>query len=708
MAYSAPKWTQMTAPSGTTSVNALTSAGDLFSKAMDAASDGLKSYDKGVESRLQEDSDVNTAALRRRLESATDLDSLNAMQGDISASGLEGYGKRIDADALSASFNKERGVMRGEFENEFREDISRQYANAITPDEVRAVDQQVEQANQKNNFLDTSGLIKTGADRLQVATDLDTEQRTTQFGIDNRGKSFEELTAIIGNITGTDTAAIAKRQAAEAEQKIALTRETQVIQESFAAEQLTATTPELQKALQAKIEGLIKTRPEIDFSQMTKELGISIDKADLEQARLSSNELQLAAIDMSVDDLKKAQKKLLPGALNFEKDSEAYKDLIVARKDINQTKFDDDAETSMHLESTKGVKALEVERDRLLKEAKTNPDLNLSFIRSYFDTRREVALKSSLDNVASTARNKRTILLESNLNSFHEAKLLIPEKFRSLIKIDKLGNLDLDPTLPPDVAERFAKIATGFGYEGEGKNFVGRENEFFTAETSSLGADFSSLSEEELNLANDLRQRTRQNGLELSPLATKDLAKGTLAINEQHERDIKRVNEDYQSTVLNYAVDPAALKSAQNAKGNAFEHMVIMGFDENQEWLFSGDVTQDDLRTLIKDAKTEGYTDADIITAMDANTFAGGLWQDKQVDKKKFNEYLASQVDLKEKGTNLQKLLDARNIRDEALLKFRQNKATDLANATTGALSKTGQRNTARNAAILNRALGIK
>ena len=165
MAYSAPKWTQMTAPSGTTSVNALTSAGDLFSKAMDAASDGLKSYDKGVESRLQEDSDVNTAALRRRLESATDLDSLNAMQGDISASGLEGYGKRIDADALSASFNKERGVMRGEFENEFREDISRQYANAITPDEVRAVDQQVEQANQKNNFLDTSGLIKTGADR---------------------------------------------------------------------------------------------------------------------------------------------------------------------------------------------------------------------------------------------------------------------------------------------------------------------------------------------------------------------------------------------------------------------------------------------------------------------------------------------------------------------------------------------------------------
>ena len=78
MAYSAPKWTQMTAPSGTTSVNALTSAGDLFSKAMDAASDGLKSYDKGVESRLQEDSDVNTAALRRRLESATDLDSLNA------------------------------------------------------------------------------------------------------------------------------------------------------------------------------------------------------------------------------------------------------------------------------------------------------------------------------------------------------------------------------------------------------------------------------------------------------------------------------------------------------------------------------------------------------------------------------------------------------------------------------------------------------
>jgi hypothetical protein len=28
------------------------------------------------------------------------------MQGDISATGLEGYGKRIDADALNQSFDK--------------------------------------------------------------------------------------------------------------------------------------------------------------------------------------------------------------------------------------------------------------------------------------------------------------------------------------------------------------------------------------------------------------------------------------------------------------------------------------------------------------------------------------------------------------------------------------------------------------------------
>ena len=187
MAYTAPKWTQMTAPSGTTSVNALTSAGDLFSKAMDSASEGLKSYDKGVESRLQEDSDVNTAALRRRLESATDLDSLNAMQGDISATGLEGYGKRIDADALNQSFDKERGVLRGEFQQEFNENFSQRMAESETPEDFATRQAELTQANKDNSFLDISGQITSVASAAKSAK----EKRNNENNI--RIKYFSSL-----------------------------------------------------------------------------------------------------------------------------------------------------------------------------------------------------------------------------------------------------------------------------------------------------------------------------------------------------------------------------------------------------------------------------------------------------------------------------------------------------------------------------------
>jgi len=178
MAYQAPKWTQLTAPSGTTSVNALTAAGDLFSKAIASAQTGLSNYDKGVESRLKEDSDVNTAALRRRLEGAGNLDDLNAMQGDISATGLEGYGKRIDADALSQSFDKERGVLRGEYQSQYNEDMTGEYLNATTVDQVNALNARVQAENQSRSWMDISQLQNTGATSLKTAKDL---QNTYDF-----------------------------------------------------------------------------------------------------------------------------------------------------------------------------------------------------------------------------------------------------------------------------------------------------------------------------------------------------------------------------------------------------------------------------------------------------------------------------------------------------------------------------------------------
>ena len=176
MAYG--KWTQLSTPSGATAVDAMSTAGDLWKQSMQTIQGGLTAYDKGVETRLQEDSDVNTAALRRQLEGAGTLSELNAMQGDISATGLQGYGKRIDADALSQSFNKERGVMRGEFQDQFNEQISTGYANATTVDEVKAINNQVAAANEKDSWLDVSSQITQGSAGLKTALDKEAQTAT--------------------------------------------------------------------------------------------------------------------------------------------------------------------------------------------------------------------------------------------------------------------------------------------------------------------------------------------------------------------------------------------------------------------------------------------------------------------------------------------------------------------------------------------------
>ena len=215
MAYQAPKWTQMTAPSATTSVNALTAAGDLFSKAMESAQTGLTNYDKGVESRLQDDSDVNTAALRRRLEGAGSLQELNAMQGDISATGLERYGKRIDADALQASFDKERGVLRGEDEQQYGEQFQQQLNDATTIEEYTAIRDGM---SANPTWYDDASRIQSLGAGMEGARTLEANTASTALSKSFVGKSYDELAAMAklvkpGDLNADqDLAAIASQQ----------------------------------------------------------------------------------------------------------------------------------------------------------------------------------------------------------------------------------------------------------------------------------------------------------------------------------------------------------------------------------------------------------------------------------------------------------------------------------------------------------------
>lgn len=196
MAYTAPRWTQMTAPSATTSVNALATAGDLFSKAMDTAQAGVSNFDKGVKSRLKEDSDVNTAALRRRLEGAGNLDALNAMQSEISATGLEGYGKRIDADALSQSFDKERGVLRGDAENQFKEQLAIDQLGVTDTAGQRSLIESLQAQQVASPYMDLSAQISAAGGTLKDYQGKDQQTAAnTEIGIMQNTKDVSVLEA---------------------------------------------------------------------------------------------------------------------------------------------------------------------------------------------------------------------------------------------------------------------------------------------------------------------------------------------------------------------------------------------------------------------------------------------------------------------------------------------------------------------------------
>ena len=596
MAYG--KWTQLSTPSGATAVNAMSTAGDLWKQSMQTIQGGLTAYDKGVETRLQEDSDVNTAALRRRLEGAGTLSELNAMQGDISATGLQGYGKRIDADALSQSFNKERGVMRGEFQDQFNEQISTGYANATTVDEVKAINNQVAAANEKDSWLDVSSQITQGSAGLKTALDKEAQ-------------------------TATD-------------------------------------------------------------AQVQKQAG------------------------MNVAGLEDALNALVPGSLNFTENQTRITNQIAATKDKDQKLFDQGAVSSMRVASGNGLKALEAERDKLLKAAENNPNISEASVLSAFDERRPFALQKVLDNVAGSTRERMESEKAVNLTALETAKQDIPEQFRDMIGIDEMGNLTFEDGLSEQVKVGFAQKAMAAGYIGTGDSFAERNSQFTDAEQSSLGSDFSSLSEQELSLANQLRKLTRNQGVELSAKATTDLATATSAADKTLKRTTDRAVEDYRDAVVSYQVDPAALKASQDAQGSAYSHMVAMGFDDNQEGWRRGNVAQDELRTLIREAKSNGFTDSEIILSIDANTEAGKTWADKTVNVDNFLEFLGNQTNLKERGANLDKLIKAKDLRDENILKADIARSEAVSKANAGALKASGVRNTSNAVRMINKALGVE
>ena len=291
----------------------------------------------------------------------------------------------------------------------------------------------------------------------------------------------------------------------------------------------------------------------------------------------------------------------------------------------------------------------------------------------------------------------------------NEAKSRIPEEFRNMITIDEIGNLSFAPELDDASKEDFAKIAKGFGFT-DSDNFVDKTTQFFDPATSSLGEDFASLSETELNVANNLRNAANAEGLKLSDEATGVLAASKVTIEKTYDNSVARAEEDYRKQEAVYSSDTAALKAAQAKSQDPYQHMMDMGLNEYEASYKDKEASGKNLRKLIADTLESGFTNSEIILAMDASTIGEGWLEDNQVDVERFNDFLAVQVNdgLKQRANKVDDMLAAADKRDEAITKFDLTRRNSLSTAKTGAMKASGQRNSAANVMILNKALGIK
>jgi len=602
MAYQAPKWTQLTTPSSATSVNALTSAGDLFSKAIDKAQDTLTSYDEGVESRLQEDSDVNTAALRRRLESATDLDSLNAMQGDISATGLKGYGKRIDADALSQSFTKERGVMRDNFEQNFRENISQKLANATTPEEVAAVQAEVTNANAKNSWLDTSGQISAVSAADKVAKELQTKQQVTQFGIDLSGKSVKDLQDQRALIDSKMPGAKSKLDSIDRVINETILLESNQFSESIALEIAAAETPEQEAAILARVTKQQETNPEQDLTGVINATSELRTKLQTEDDRIAIN--TLTATVAQETDTTKLQTQLdklneTPDVDNYTARRKVIMDRIAVVKGINETKstntliknikgksyddltaeintlsegggqfqekiniirlqqsniieeeqkqYDIDTEIDLRAAAEDGIVSLQTAVNKLKTEGVKTSDgklINAASIDQIEAEVRGIAAENSKNNATSRALGEQQKLFNNNDSYVKQAIVDIPNAAQ-YTSVDNNGQPIFSADMPADLKKLVQDRANSLGYTAPPKGILNQEEYISNLiENDGLSRDVA------VQVTKDI-DTSMYNAFNMSTAGKEKLAEKTAIVDGNLKEDIRLADVVYEkSTTL--------------------------------------------------------------------------------------------------------------------------------------------------------------
>ena len=405
MAY--PKWTQLSTPSGATAVDAMSTAGDLWKQSMQTIQGGLTAYDKGVETRLQEDSDVNTAALRRQLEGAGTLSELNAMQGDISATGLQGYGKRIDADALSQSFDKERGVLRGEFQQNFNEDFSQKLADSKTPEELALRRAELTQANTENSFLDISSQI----------TNLNTAS------------------------TAADEKALVQGQ----------NKLTQGIQANNNLE-------ELQALRKANVDTKADNWQALDNIYKQR-----IDQVTGENQTRFMNEIQKQGLELTAEELIAKRKLVDTKNLDSGAQIEAYTLAIAGADARAQKSFDTKVTSQLEEAKEQGIAAL-LAKAKTLKASPGSSRIDTSGIERMVNTLRQSAVGNSVSSITTQRIGQQQELMASNDKAIQSGVADVPGA-SDYVTYNDNGQIVFAKNTPQNIKDAVSIAADGYGYK---------------------------------------------------------------------------------------------------------------------------------------------------------------------------------------------------------------------------------------------------
>ena len=336
MAYSPPKWTQLTTPSNATALESIKVAGDYFGNFADTLGGMRKSYDDGKEVRRKDDSDVNTAALRRKLEDASNLDSLEAMKSQISGAGLEQYEDRIDADVLSAAFDKEQGVMRGEAEQQYNEEFAARLNQAKTPEEFEAIRQSMS-ANPEY-YNEAANIASLGA-ATDTAIQTQTDQNVTQQSIQWRGKTSKQINDEIALIKGTDAGATELIAAGNLAASAALTRETNDFSEKTTTKIRAAKTEDDYNLIAEEITAMQLSNPEMNLTNLINSNADLKQRVDLAAQKTTENDLALKLENLTdVDKLRELRaNNKTTGALNWRELDQQYADQIKKATADNQS-----------------------------------------------------------------------------------------------------------------------------------------------------------------------------------------------------------------------------------------------------------------------------------------------------------------------------------------------------------------------------------